>query len=123
MQLRPFNADHREAHQPAKEHQQVFGDGGDGVSGSWGQIQMLQQGQLQQRREVPDQLGGDDEDQNGNQDCAERNRLQTLHALYRRGYIPEGDVLQEAKRRMNFRPQEDNGEQGDQHQDGSYQPQ
>ena len=32
LQFRPLNTNHREADQPANQHQQIFGDGGDGVT-------------------------------------------------------------------------------------------
>ena len=36
LQLRPLDTDHREAHQPADQHQQILSDGGDGVAGAGG---------------------------------------------------------------------------------------
>ena len=43
--------------------------------------------------------------------------------MYRGRYVPQRDVFQEAKRGVNFRPQEDHRQQGNQHQDGAYQSQ
>ena len=92
----------RKAGEPANQHQQIFGDGGNGIAGARCQIQVLQQRQLQQSRQIAHQLGGNDKHQNGNQHRAEGNRLDTFHALHGGGDIPQRDILQEAERRMDF---------------------
>ncbi len=84
---------------------------------------MLQQRQLQQRGQIAHQLRGDDEHQNGDQHRAEGNRLQAFHALHSGRHVPQGDVFQEAKGRMDFRPQHNHRQQRDQHQDRAHQPQ
>ena len=84
---------------------------------------MLEDRQFQQRGQVAHQLSGDDQHQNGNQHRAKRDRLKAFHPLYRRGHVPQRDILKEAKRRMNFRPQHDDRQQRDQHQQGTHKPQ
>ncbi len=63
---------------------------------------MLQQRQLEQRRHIAYQLGGDDKHQNRDQYRAQRNRLNAFHALHRGAGIPQPNIFQEAKSRMNL---------------------
>ena len=102
LQFRPFNTNHRETNQPTNQQQQIFGQCGNGVTGTRRQIKMLQQCQLKQRGHIAHQLSGDDKHQNSNQHRTQGNWLNRLHALYRCTDIPQLNILQEAEGRVNF---------------------
>ncbi|MNL67261.1 hypothetical protein D3C87_1918270 [compost metagenome] len=63
---------------------------------------MLQQRQFQQGWEISHQLGSDNQDQNRYQHCTEGYRFNAFDTLNGRGGIPQRNVLQEAKRRVDF---------------------
>ena len=84
---------------------------------------MLQQRQLQQRRHIAHQLGGNDKDQDGDQHGTQRNGLYALDALHRGAGIPQRNVVEEAERGVDLRPQHNHRHQRNQRQNRADQPQ